>query len=254
MVHSVFSPEALSGEIVLVTGASRGIGAAILEACLKAGATVVGTATSESGAEKISARIKELGGKGEGRVLNIADRAASDEFMKKLESEIGTVTVLVNNAGITRDTLSMRMKDEQWDDVIETNLTGGFRLSRACIKGMMKARHGRIINISSIVGMMGNAGQANYAAAKAGTIAMSKSIAREIGARGITVNCVAPGFIATDMTDALTEAQKTALLSQIPMGRLGSPEDIAEAVVFLASPAAAYITGQVIEVNGGMRM
>lgn len=254
MVQSVFSAEALSGEIVLVTGASRGIGAAILEACVKAGATVVGTATSEPGAEKISARIAELGGRGEGRVLNIADRAATDDFIKKLESEVGVVTVLVNNAGITRDMLSMRMKDEQWDEVIETNLTGGFRLARACIKGMMKARHGRIISISSIVGMMGNAGQANYAAAKAGTIAMSKSIAREIGARGITVNCVAPGFIATDMTDALNEAQKTALLSQIPMGRLGSPEDIAEAVVFLATPAAAYITGQVIEVNGGMRM
>lgn len=254
MVQSVFSAEALSGEIVLVTGASRGIGAAILEACVKAGATVVGTATGEAGAERISARITELGGRGEGRVLNIADRAATDEFIKKLESEVGVVTVLVNNAGITRDMLSMRMKDEQWDEVIETNLTGGFRLARACIKGMMKARHGRIISISSIVGMMGNAGQANYAAAKAGTIAMSKSIAREIGARGVTVNCVAPGFIATDMTDALTEAQKSALLSQIPMGRLGSPEDIAEAVVFLASPAAAYITGQVIEVNGGMRM
>lgn len=254
MTKSVFTADALAGEIVLVTGASRGIGAAILEAFVKAGATVIGTATSESGAEKISARIQELGGKGEGRVLNIADRAATDEFIKKLEAEIGVVTVLVNNAGITRDTLSMRMKDEQWDEVIETNLTGGFRLSRACIKGMMKARHGRIINISSIVGMMGNAGQANYAAAKAGTIAMSKSIAREIGARGVTVNCVAPGFIATDMTDALNDVQKQALLAQIPMGRLGSPEDIAEAVVFLASPAAAYITGQVLEVNGGMRM
>ena len=182
MTQSVFTADALAGEIVLVTGASRGIGAAILDV----GATVIGTATSDSGAAKISARIQELGGKGEGRVLNIADREGTDAFMKALEADFGSVTVLVNNAGITRDTLSMRMKDSQWDEVIETNLTGGFRLSRACLKGMMKARHGRIINIASIVGMMGNAGQANYAAAKAGTIAMSKSIAREIGSRGVT--------------------------------------------------------------------
>ena len=241
MTQSVFTADALAGEIVLVTGASRGIGAAILDVCVKAGATVIGTATSDSGAAKISARIQELGGKGEGRVLNIADREGTDAFMKALEADFGSVTVLVNNAGITRDTLSMRMKDSQWDEVIETNLTGGFR-------------HGRIINIASIVGMMGNAGQANYAAAKAGTIAMSKSIAREIGSRGVTVNCVAPGFIATDMTDALNDAQKQALLAQIPLGRLGSADDVAEAVVFLASSAAAYITGQVIEVNGGMRM
>lgn len=250
--NNVFSAEALKGEIVLVTGASRGIGAAIFDACLKAGATVIGTATSEAGAVKITERAQ--GAKGFGRVLNVADREASDAFMKAIEAEFGAVTVLVNNAGITRDTLSMRMKDEQWDEVIETNLTGGFRLARACLRGMMKARHGRIISIASIVGMMGNAGQANYAAAKAGTIAMSKSIAREIGARGVTVNCVAPGFIATDMTDALSEAQKAALLAQIPMARLGKPEDIADAVVFLASAAADYITGQVIEVNGGMRM
>ena len=246
MTQSVFTADALAGEIVLVTGASRGIGAAILDVCVKAGATVIGTATSDSGAAKISARIQELGGKGEGRVLNIAAREGTDAFMKALEADFGSVTVLVNNAGITRDTLSMRMKDSQWDEVIETNLTGGFRLSRACLKGMMKARHGRIINIASIVGMMGNAGQATYA--------MSKSIAREIGSRGVTVNCVAPGFIATDMTDALNDAQKQALLAQIPLGRLGSADDVAEAVVFLASSAAAYITGQVIEVNGGMRM
>ena len=194
--NNVFSAEALKGEIVLVTGASRGIGAAIFDACLKAGATVIGTATSEAGAAKITERAQ--GAKGVGRVLNVADREASDAFMKAIEAEFGAVTVLVNNAGITRDTLSMRMKDEQWDEVIETNLTGGFRLARACLRGMMKARHGRIISIASIVGMTGNAGQANYAAAKAGTIAMSKSIAREIGARGVTVNCVAPGFIATD--------------------------------------------------------
>lgn len=250
--NNVFSAEALKGEIVLVTGASRGIGAAIFDACLKAGATVIGTATSEASAAKITERAQ--GAKGFGRVLNVADREASDAFMKAIEAEFGAVTVLVNNAGITRDTLSMRMKDEQWDEVIETNLTGGFRLARACLRGMMKARHGRIISIASIVGMTGNAGQANYAAAKAGTIAMSKSIAREIGARGVTVNCVAPGFIATDMTDALSEAQKAALLAQIPMARLGKPEDIADAVVFLASVAADYITGQVIEVNGGMRM
>ena len=219
MTQSVFTADALAGEIVLVTGASRGIGAAILDVCVKAGATVIGTATSDSGAAKISARIQELGGKGGGRVLNIAAREGTDAFMKALEADFGSVTVLVNNAGITRDTLS-----------------------------------GRIINIASIVGMMGNAGQANYAAAKAGTIAMSKSIAREIGSRGVTVNCVAPGFIATDMTDALNDAQKQALLAQIPLGRLGSADDVAEAVVFLASSAAAYITGQVIEVNGGMRM
>ena len=243
MTQSVFTADALAGEIVLVTGASRGIGAAVLDVCVKAGATVIGTATSDSGAAKISARIQELGGKGEGRVLNIAAREGTDAFMKALEADFGSVTVLVNNAGITRDTLSMRMKDSQWDEVIET-----------CLKGMMKARHGRIINIASIVGMMGNAGQANYAAAKAGTIAMSKSIAREIGSRGVTVNCVAPGFIATDMTDALNDAQRQALLAQIPLGRLGSADDVAEAVVFLASSAAAYITGQVIEVNGGMRM
>ena len=240
MTQSVFTADALAGEIVLVTGASRGIGAAILDVCVKAGASVIGTATSDSGAAKISARIQELGGKGEGRVLNIAAREGTDAFMKALEADFGSVTVLVNNAGITRDTLSMRMKDSQWDEVIETNLTGGFRLSRACLKGMMKARHGRIINIASIVGMMGNA--------------ISKSIAREIGSRGVTVNCVAPGFIATDMTDALNDAQKQALLAQIPLGRLGSADDVAEAVVFLASSAAAYITGQVIEVNGGMRM
>lgn len=251
---TVFTNEALAGEIVLVTGASRGIGAAILEACVKAGATVIGTATSEAGAAKISDHIAELGGKGEGRILNVADREGTDAFIKAVEAEVGVVSVLVNNAGITRDTLSMRMKDSQWDEVIETNLTGGFRLCRACMKGMMKARHGRIINIASIVGLMGNAGQANYAAAKGGMIAMSKSIAREISARGVTVNCVAPGFIATDMTDALNDAQKQALLAQIPIGRLGAPEDVADAVVFLASSAASYITGQVIEVNGGMRM
>ena len=254
MSDNVFSAEALKGEVVVITGASRGIGRAILNACIKAGATVIGTATSEGGAAKISEAIKEAGANGKGAVLNVSDRAQCDAFIAEIEKEFSKVSVLVNNAGITRDTLAMRMKDAQWDEVIETNLTGAFRLSRACLKGMMSARHGRIINIASIVGLTGNAGQANYSAAKAGMIAMSKSIAKEMGARGITVNCVAPGFIATDMTDVLNEAQKTALLGQIPMKRLGQAEDIADAVVFLASGAASYITGQVIEVNGGMRM
>ncbi len=254
MTNAIFTPNALEGETIVVTGASRGIGAAVYEACLKAGATVIGTATSAAGAEKITEKAKELGLKGCGKVLNIADRAQTDAFAAEIEKEFGTVSVLINNAGITRDTLALRMKDEQWDAVIETNLTGTFRLTRCFLKGMMKARKGKIINLSSIVGMMGNAGQANYAAAKAGLIAMSKSIARELGARGITVNCIAPGFIATDMTDALSEDQKKALSAQIPLGRLGAAQDIANTAVFLASDAASYITGQVIEVNGGMRM
>ena len=254
MTNAIFTPNALEGETIVVTGASRGIGAAVYEACLKAGATVIGTATSAAGAEKITEKAKELGLKGCGKVLNIADRAQTDAFAAEIEKEFGTVSVLINNAGITRDTLALRMKDEQWDAVIETNLTGTFRLTRCFLKGMMKARKGKIINLSSIVGMMGNAGQANYAAAKAGLIAMSKSIARELGARGITVNCIAPGFIATDMTDDLSEDQKKALSAQIPLGRLGAAQDIANTAVFLASDAASYITGQVIEVNGGMRM
>lgn len=254
MTKNIFTADALGGEVVVVTGASRGIGAAIFEAFLKAGATVIGTATSESGAQKITEKAKELGLKGCGKVLNVADREQTDAFAAGIEKEFGTVTVLVNNAGITRDTLAIRMKDDQWDAVIETNLTGTFRLTRAFLKPMMKARKGRVISLSSIVGMMGNAGQANYAAAKAGVIAMSKSVARELAVRGITVNCIAPGFIATDMTDALSDEQKKALAAQIPAGRLGSIEDIAAAAVFLASDAASYINGQVIEVNGGMRM
>ncbi len=254
MANQIYSQNALAGEMVVVTGASRGIGAAILEACVKAGATVVGTATSEEGAQKITAKISALGGKGKGMVLNIANRESTDAFAAAVEQEFGAVSVLINNAGITRDTLVLRMKDEQWDAVIETNLTGTFRLTRAFLRGMMKARRGKIISLTSVVGMMGNAGQANYAASKAGIIAMSKSLARELASRSITVNCIAPGFVTTDMTDALNEEQKKFITAQIPSGRLGSVEDIAGTAVFLASEAASYITGQVIEVNGGMRM
>ncbi len=251
---NVFTSTALEGQCVLVTGASRGIGAAILEACAKAGATVIGTATSEQGANRITEKIASLGAKGEGRVLNVADRAQTDDFVKALEKDYGAITVLVNNAGITRDTLAMRLKDELWDEVIETNLTGSFRLIRALMRGMIKARYGRIINLSSIVGEIGNPGQANYAASKAGLIAMSKSLARELGSRGVTVNCIAPGFIATDMTAALSDEQKDALAKQIPLAKLGRAEDIAASVIFLASDAGSYITGQVISVNGGMSM
>lgn len=253
-MEQVFCENALSSEVVVVTGASRGIGHSIMEKCLALGATVIGTATSEEGAQKITDFIAQAGKKGCGKKLNIADRQQIEPFVSDVVSGFGKISVLVNNAGITRDTLSMRMKDEQWDDVINTNLTGCFLLTRACIKSMMKTRHGRIINIASIVGLIGNAGQANYAAAKGGLIAMTKSIAREIASRGVTVNCVAPGFIDTDMTSVLSEEQKKALQGQIPMGRLGSPSDVADAVVFLASSAGSYITGQVIEVNGGMRM
>lgn len=253
-MNNVFSSECLKGDVVVVTGASRGIGAAILEACAACGATVIGTATGESGAARITERLKELGAAGEGRVLNISDRAATDAFAAAVEKDFGKVSVLVNNAGITRDMLAMRLKDEQWDEVIETNLTGTFRVTRAFMRGMIKARSGRIINLSSIVGEIGNPGQANYAASKGGLIAMSKSLARELGSRGITVNCIAPGFIATDMTAVLSDEQKEALSKQIPLGVLGKPEDIAAAVLYLASPAGAYITGQVINVNGGMSM
>ncbi len=254
MANQIYSQNALAGEMVVVSGASRGIGAAILEACVKAGATVVGTATSEEGAQKITAKISALGGKGKGMVLNVANRESTDAFAAAVEQEFGAVSVLINNAGITRDTLALRMKDEQWDAVIETNLTGTFRLTRAFLRGMMKARRGKVISLTSVVGMMGNAGQANYAASKAGIIAMSKSLARELASRSITVNCIAPGFVTTDMTDALNEEQKKFITAQIPSGRLGSVEDIANTAVFLASEAASYITGQVIEVNGGMRM
>ncbi len=254
MPHPVFASSALAAEVVLVTGASRGIGRAILEALAAAGATVIGTATSEEGAAKISARLEELGARGRGVVCNVQDAAATDTLVDSIVDEFGKLSVLVNNAGITRDTLAMRMKDEDWAAVIDTNLSAVFRLSRAVLRGMMKARHGRIINITSVVGASGNAGQANYAAAKAGVVGMSKALARELGSRGITVNCVAPGFIDTDMTRALSSDQTQALLTQIPLGRLGQADDIASAVVFLASPAGAYVTGTTLHVNGGMFM
>ena len=242
----------LSGEIVLVTGASRGIGAAIADQLAARGATVIGTATTESGAQAISARLASAGGVG--RVLNVTDSAAVDALVDDISKTIGPVSVLVNNAGITRDQILMRMKDDDWNAIIDTNLSSVYRTSKAVMRGMMKARKGRIINIASVIGLTGNAGQSNYAAAKAGIIAFSKSLAKEIGSRGITVNVVAPGFIQTDMTDSLPEEAKNALMQQIALGRLGAPSDIAEAVAFLASPAAAYITGETLNVNGGMHM
>lgn len=244
----------LDQHIALVTGASRGIGRAIALDLAKHGATVIGTATTEAGAAGISAALADINAQGKGVVLNVNEPAACDALVESVVSEYGALHVLVNNAGITRDTLAMRMKDEDWDAVLQTNLSAVFRLSRAVIKPMMKQRQGRIVNITSVVGASGNAGQANYAAAKAGVAGMSRALAREIGSRNITVNCVAPGFIETDMTDALDDKQKSALLGNIPLGRLGKPEDIAAAVTFLASPAAGYITGTVLHVNGGMFM
>ncbi len=244
----------LQGKLALVTGASRGIGQAIALELAKQGATVVGTATSEQGATGISQALAQAGAKGAGRVLDVRDAAQADALVASLQKEFGDIAILVNNAGITRDNLALRMKDAEWDDVLDTNLKAVFRLSRAVMRGMMKARWGRIVNITSVVGASGNAGQANYAAAKAGVVGLTKSLARELGSRGITVNCVAPGFIDTDMTRALAEAQRSALLAQIPLGRLGEPADIAAAVAYLASPAAGYITGCVLHVNGGMYM
>lgn len=244
----------LTGNIALVTGASRGIGKAITLDLLAQGATVIGTATSESGAQAITDYIVESGGKGQGLALNVTDADQIASIMDQITKEFGTPTILVNNAGITRDNLLMRMKDEEWDDIIQTNLSSVYRMSKACLRGMMKAKQGRIINIASVVGVMGNAGQTNYAAAKAGIIGFGKSLAREVGSRGITVNTVAPGFIDTDMTRSLPEEQRKALTEQIPLSRLGSPEDIAKAVTFLASEGGAYITGQTINVNGGMVM
>lgn len=241
----------LSGQVVLVTGASRGIGRAIAQTLAKQGAKVVGTATSESGAAAIS---EYLGAAGKGVVLDVNDAAGSVALIDGIQKDLGAVTILVNNAGITKDQLAMRMKDEEWDSVIATNLTSVARMSRAVLRGMMKAKHGRIINITSVVGSSGNAGQMNYAAAKAGVAGMSRALAREIGSRNITVNCVAPGFIDTDMTKTLGEQQVAGLLQQIPLGRLGAPEDIAAAVSFLASDQANYITGTTLHVNGGMYM
>ncbi|MDQ3206083.1 MAG: 3-oxoacyl-ACP reductase FabG [Pseudomonadota bacterium] len=242
----------LSGEIALVTGASRGIGAAIADELAAQGATVVGTATSEAGAAAIGERLAPRGG--HGRVVDVADAASIDGLMETVARDIGAISILVNNAGITRDNLLMRMKDEDWQAIIDTNLTSVFRTSKAVMRPMMKARRGRIINIASVIGVTGNAGQANYAAAKAGIIAFSKSMAREIGSRNITVNVVAPGFIDTDMTRELPEDARQAMLGQIALGRFGEPADIARAVAFLAGPSAAYITGETLHVNGGMYM
>lgn len=244
----------LQGKVALVTGASRGIGRATLLALARAGATVVGTATTENGAADIQKAISEAGFAGSGLVLNVTDAANVDAALAEIEKEFGTIGILVNNAGITRDNLAMRMKDDEWDAVIDTNLKAVFRMSKAVMRGMMKAREGRIINITSVVGASGNPGQANYAAAKAGVVGMTKALARELGSRNITVNCVAPGFIETDMTKDLPEASKTVLMSQIALGRLGLPEEIAACVAFLASPGAAYITGNTIHANGGMYM
>jgi 3-oxoacyl-[acyl-carrier protein] reductase len=244
----------LQNQVAIVTGASRGIGRAIALELAKQGATVIGTATSESGAAGISEALQQAGGKGRGAVLNVNDAAAADAFIDGIVKEFGALNVLVNNAGITKDQLAMRMKDDEFDAVIDTNLRAVFRLSRAVLRPMMKARGGRIINLTSVVGSAGNPGQVNYAAAKAGVAGMTRALAREIGSRGITVNCVAPGFIDTDMTKTLPEEQQTALKAQIPLGRLGSPEDIAHAVTFLASPQAGYITGTTLHVNGGMYM
>ncbi|MEI2417271.1 3-oxoacyl-ACP reductase FabG [Orrella sp. JC864] len=242
----------LQGKVALVTGATRGIGRAIAQELAQQGATVVGTATSEAGAQSISEALQAQGGRGV--VLDVTDAEACSALIEALGKEGGGPHILVNNAGITRDTLAMRMKDEDWSAVIDTNLAAVFRLSRAVLRNMMKARWGRIINITSVVGASGNAGQANYAAAKAGVAGMSRALARELGSRGITVNCVAPGFIETDMTRALDDSQTAALLGQIPLGRLGSPADVAHAVAFLASQQAGYITGTTLHVNGGMYM
>ena len=242
----------LQGEIALVTGASRGIGAAIADELAAQGATVIGTATTAGGAQAVGERLAERGG--HGRELNVTDGAAVDALIEDIAKQFGPVSILVNNAGITRDNLLMRMKDEDWQAILDTNLTSVYRTSKAVMRSMMKARKGRIINIASVIGLVGNAGQANYAAAKAGIIAFSKSLAKEIGSRGVTVNVVAPGFIDTDMTKSLPEDAKNAMLGQIALGRFGEPADIARAVAFLAGPSAGYITGETLHVNGGMYM
>ena len=247
-------PFSLEGEVALVTGASRGIGASIADVLAAAGARVVGTATTAAGASTIDGRFAGAGRAGRGVVLDVTRAADVAAAVKDVESREGAITVLVNNAGITRDNLVMRMKDDEWDAVIATNLSAAFQLSRAVLRGMLKARRGRIVNIASVVGAMGNAGQANYAAAKAGLVGVSKSLAKEVGSRGITVNVVAPGFITTDMTAALSEEQRQDLLAQIPLQKLGTTSDVAHVVLFLASPAGAYVTGETVHVNGGMYM
>lgn len=244
----------LTGKIAFVTGASRGIGKAIALDLAANGATVIGTATSPAGADAISAYLKEAGATGAGKCLNVTDADMVKSVLAELTAEFGVPTILVNNAGITRDNLLMRMKDDEWDDIIQTNLTSVFRMSKACLRGMMKAKGGAIINIASVVGVMGNAGQTNYAASKAGIIGFSKSLAREIGGKNVTVNTIAPGFIDTDMTRSLPEEQRAALTQHIPLKRLGKPEDIAKMVTFLAGDGGAYITGQTLNVNGGMYM
>lgn len=241
-------------KVTLVTGASRGIGAAIADALGHEGAIVIGTATTESGAEKITARLVEKGIKGQGMMLNVTDAESVSGVLKTIQENYGAPTILVNNAGITKDNLLMRMSDDEWFDVVNTNLNAVYRLSKACLRGMMKARWGRIINVGSVVGAMGNAGQSNYAATKAGVAGFARALGKEVGSRNITVNTVSPGFIATDMTDVLTEEYKATMLSAVPLARLGKPEEIANTVKFLASDGAAYITGENIHVNGGMYM
>jgi 3-oxoacyl-[acyl-carrier protein] reductase len=244
----------MQGQVALVTGASRGIGAAIAKTLGKQGATVIGTATTQNGADQITASLQQAGVKGAGMALDVNDAAQVEAVLKEISDKFGEIAILVNNAGVTRDTLLMRMKEEDWDMVMSTNLKSVFRLSQAVLRPMMKARYGRIISISSVVGHSGNAGQTNYSAAKAGMTGFTKSLAQEVGSRGITVNCVAPGFIDTDMTRELPEEQRNRLLQQIPLGRLGQVDDIAAAVAFLASPAAGYISGETLHVNGGMYM
>lgn len=246
---ALFSTDAFAGRVVLVTGASRGIGKTIAQAFSRTGARVIGTATTEGGAQKIT---EALAGSGKGVIFDVTDATAADALIQSIVKDEGKIDILVNNAGITRDTLSMRMTDENWNAVLEADLTGAFRLVRAALRPMMRARYGRIVNLASVVGVTGNAGQANYAAAKAGLIAMSRSVAREVAARSITVNCVAPGFIETDMTKTIPEAMRETLLKEIPAQRFGKPEDIAQAVLFLASDAASYITGAVLHTNGGL--
>ena len=247
-------PQVLTGQVALVTGATRGIGRACLLALARAGATVVGTATRPEGVAEIEAALAAEGLPGRGAVLNVADPASVEALLIDIDANEGPVIILVNNAGVTRDGLLLRMKAEDWNAILDTNLSSVFRLSKGVLKGMMKARHGRIISIASVVGLMGNAGQANYAAAKAGIIGFSKSLAREVASRNITVNVVAPGFIDTDMTRALNDDQRNAMAGQIPLGRLGDPADIAAAVLFLAGPGGGYITGETLNVNGGMLM